>query len=54
MTTPKTKKPGKPLLSTEVMTTRTYRATDAQKAKVDKLGGAKWIRKQIDDAVVTK
>lgn len=45
--------PGKPRHNPEErMTTRTYRATNAQKEKVDKLGGAAWIRKQIDAASV--
>lgn len=41
---------GRPLTGPERMESRTYRITEAQREKVDKLGGAKWIRKMIDEA----
>lgn len=43
---PKTGRP--PIANGEQSTTLTFRLTAAQRAKIDGLGGADWLRKQID------
>lgn len=54
MTTEKPKAPtgaGRPReYDEEVMKPRTYRMTDEQAAKLDRLGGAQWLRERIDEA----
>lgn len=39
-----------PLDGQEAMKTRTFRATDAQAEKLERLGGSEWIRRKIDSA----
>lgn len=49
------KKPGpKPLSDGEVMKSRTLRMTDRQHNKMLRLGGASWVRQQIDAAKARK
>lgn len=43
--------PGRPRLGNEVMKPHPFRMSDSQYAKVMRLGGADWIRQQIDEAV---
>ena len=43
-------KKGAPRKEGEVMKSRTLRATEAQWDKVQRLGGAEWIRRQINEA----
>lgn len=45
-----TRGPGRPLTGDAKMTSRTFRATPDQLAKLDALGGSEWIRKKIDAA----
>lgn len=53
MTSPPVKrKPGKPRQESEKMTTLTFRGYIRHRDKLQKLGGAAWIRKQIDAAIV--
>lgn len=39
-----------PLNGEEAMSTRTFRATDAQAEKLERLGGGGWLRGKIDAA----
>lgn len=41
---------GRPRLGPEAMKPRTIRTTDAQAAKLDRLGGGAWVRQRIDEA----
>lgn len=42
-------KPGRPAIAAgQTSTTLTFRLTSEQRTKVDRLGGADWLRKQID------
>jgi hypothetical protein len=40
----------KPLSSAEKTVSKTFRMTEAQAAKVERLGGAQWVRERIDKA----
>lgn len=40
----------KPLSGSEKTVSKTFRMTEAQAAKVDRLGGAQWLRERIDKA----
>lgn len=39
---------GRPRFDAEVMQTASFRCTPEQKAKLERLGGAVWIRKKIE------
>lgn len=41
---------GRPRLNGEAMKSHTVRTTDAQWEKLERLGGAEWLRKKIDAA----
>lgn len=43
---------GRPRLSEEVMKPRTIRLTDAQAAKLGRLGSGAWVRARIDEAKI--
>jgi hypothetical protein len=40
----------KPLSSAEKTVSKTFRLTEAQAAKVERLGGAQWVRDRIEKA----
>jgi hypothetical protein len=40
----------KPLSSAEKTVSKTFRMTEAQAAKVERLGGAQWVRDRIEKA----
>lgn len=55
MTKAKPKAPkgaGRRRLGEEVMKPRTFRSTDAQAVKLDRLGGGAWLRSQIEKAKI--
>lgn len=56
MTKPATKRSaaGRPPLQNEAMASRSFRCSDRQFAKLEKLGGSQWIRDQIDAARLRK
>lgn len=43
---------GRPMLYGEKMASTSIRMTDAQKAKLQRLGGNAWVRRKIDEASV--
>ena len=50
MTTATTRGAGRPLKEAEALRPRSFRCTEKQAEKLDRLGGAEWIRAQIDAA----